>query len=55
MSREILMEAADIVSRTENVGKDFVLAHYTTEQILNKVREYRIQRETRMDAMRENW
>lgn len=49
------MEAADIVSRTENIGKDFVLAHYTPDQIFNMVREYRVQRETRMDAMRENW
>lgn len=55
MSREILMEAADIISRTENVGKDFVLAHYTSEQIFNMVREYRTERESRMDAMRENW
>ena len=55
MSREILMEAVDYVSRVENIGKDYVLSFYSTKEIFDKVRQYREEREARMDAIRANW
>lgn len=51
----VIMEAADIVARTENIGKDFVLAFYSPSEIFEKVRQYREERETRMDSIRANW
>ena len=55
MSREILMEAADYVSRVEHIGKDYVLSFYSPSEIFDKVRQYREEHEARMDSIRANW
>lgn len=55
MSKNTLLEAADYVSRVENIGKDYVLSFYSQEEILSKVVQYREEREARMDSIRANW
>lgn len=55
MPTNILLEAADIVSRRENMSKDYVLEFYKPTEILRMVREYREEREANMDAIRERW
>jgi len=55
MEREIFMEAVDFISRVEHIGKDYVQEFYSPTEIFEKVRQYREEREERMDAIRANW
>ena len=56
VSNEVLLnEAANIVARRENVSVDFVLAHYTVEQIFDWCKVYNDQHLEEMDAIRQWW
>lgn len=55
MSQQIVIEALNLISRTENVSKNYLLSIFSSKELINLARKINRAREENMDAIRENW